>query len=216
MRPRTAVAGPIVSIVCTLTLFGTALPHSATAAESFPGCRIASVEGRAQLKNANGARPAKPGEPIVNADTVITGQSGRVHIKCGERASFTVGTHSQIVFEKLLRAAETESLIVRISRGIAGFVVTLLGRDRFEVHTPSAVASVRSTEWTVDATRKGTAVFVRKGAVNVAGSRGTGSGARLQAGEGVDVGRDGTVSTVRSWGQTRIQRMNDRLGFDWK
>lgn len=217
MRESTAVAGSVKTLVCALALIAAfARPNSVMAADDFSDCRIEALDGRVRLKNDDGTRVAKLGDTVANADTVVTGPSGRLRIKCGERASFTIGAYSQIVFEKLTRASSDETFVVRVARGIAGFIVFLLGGDRFEVHTPSAVASVRSTEWTVDARRKGTAVFVRKGIVDVAGSRGASPGAQLRAGDGVDVGLDGTVGPVKTWGQERIDRMNARLGYDWE
>ena len=217
MRDRTAVAGLVKGLVCALVLIAAfARPNSIMAAEDFSDCRIEVLDGRVRLKNEDGTRVAKVGDTVANADTVVTGPSGRLRIKCGDRASFTIGAYSQIVFEKLTRASSNEKLVVRVARGIAGFIVYLLGSDRFEVHTPSAVATVRSTEWTIDARRKGTAVFVRKGVVDVSGSRGASPRAQLQAGDGVDVGLDGAVGTVKTWGQKRIDRMNARLGYDWE
>src|SRR5690606_829931 len=53
------------------------------------------------------------------------------------------------------------------------------------VQTPQAVAAVRSTDWIVEVTPRGTAVFARRGVV-VAASRAGGT-VSLEPGEGTDI-----------------------------
>ncbi|MEO1207686.1 MAG: FecR family protein [Pseudomonadota bacterium] len=179
-------------------------------------CKIDTVAGQVSATSQGESRAVAPGLSIGSADTLTTGPDGRVRIVCRAETSFVVGSATQIVFEKLARATKSESFTARIIDGIAGFIVQMTGGERFEVHTPSAVASVRSTEWTVEVIEGGTAVFVRKGAVAVHGKRAPDVKVLLRRGEGVDVTAQGRLGSVKSWGQKRIDRMNGRLGFDWK
>ncbi len=80
----------------------------------------------------------------------------------------------------------------------------------FQILTPRAVASVRGTEWAVDAASDMTSVFVVSGRVAVA-PRGGGSGVVLQAGEGVDVRGPGPQRAIR-WGAARAAALLARFG----
>jgi hypothetical protein len=80
----------------------------------------------------------------------------------------------------------------------------------FQILTPRAVASVRGTEWAVDAARDATSVFVLSGRVDVS-PRGGGSGVVLQAGEGVDVRGPGPQTAIR-WGRARAAALLARFG----
>lgn len=98
-----------------------------------------------------------------------------------------------------------------LERGAALVSVDPSAGRQFRVLTPRAIASVRGTEWAVDAGRVTTAVFVVAGRVNVV-ARDGGGGAVLQAGEGVDVsGPTAAPLTVRRWGAARAAALLARL-----
>ena len=79
-----------------------------------------------------------------------------------------------------------------------------------EVQTRAAVASVRSTEWVVEATGAGTAVFSIEGAVAVRSPTGS---VTLGSGDGTDVRLLGTPSPPVRWGQPRVERTLARVPF---
>jgi hypothetical protein len=85
------------------------------------------------------------------------------------------------------------------------------GRNRFQIHTPHAIASVRGTIWAMDVTATRTSVFVQEGAVFVTrpGSR---SGVTLRAGDGVDVEAAGGPLEVRRWAPQRAAALLARFG----
>ena len=99
---------------------------------------------------------------------------------------------------------------LRLDRGGALVKVDPGAGRGFQIMTPRAVASVRGTEWAVDAASDVTSVFVVSGRVAVA-PRGGGSGVVLQAGEGVDVRGPGLQRAIR-WGAARAAALLARFG----
>jgi len=71
------------------------------------------------------------------------------------------------------------------------------------VTTGTAIASVRSTDWVIEAKPDDTAVFVVDGRVQVV-NRGQTGGVLLYPGFGTDVRPDSPPTTPKRWGQARV------------
>ncbi|HET7410118.1 MAG TPA: hypothetical protein VFJ13_07940, partial [Paracoccaceae bacterium] len=83
----------------------------------------------------------------------------------------------------------------------------------FEVHTPVAVAAVRSTEWLVEhVPGAASSVFVRSGRVAVSNAE---AAFVLGPGEGISLDRDSVLRPVARWGRARIEQTTGALGFGW-
>ncbi|MEH6717737.1 MAG: FecR domain-containing protein [Aurantimonas endophytica] len=89
-------------------------------------------------------------------------------------------------------------------------LIDLTPARSFQILTPHAIASVRGTVYAVDVETDTTAVFVSRGAVQVAARQGPGV-VTLGPGEGVDV-RPGEPLVVRRWPQERVARLLARFG----
>lgn len=101
---------------------------------------------------------------------------------------------------------------LRLDRGgaLVSYDRNAAGGAGFQIITPRAVASVRGTEWAVDAAAKATSVFVLSGRVAVT-PQGGGAGVVLHSGEGVDVSGPGPQRAIR-WGQARVAALLARFG----
>lgn len=100
---------------------------------------------------------------------------------------------------------------MRLNRGAALVDADPAAAPRFQILTPTAIASVRGTEWAVDAAAATTSVFVVSGAVNVV-ARDTNAGVVLRQGEGTDVPAGATELRAVRWGQGRIDALFARFG----
>jgi ferric-dicitrate binding protein FerR (iron transport regulator) len=85
------------------------------------------------------------------------------------------------------------------------------GRNRFQIHTPHAIASVRGTIWAADVTAARTSVFVQRGVVAV-GRQGVRRTVTLRAGDGVDVEGTAGPLAVRRWAPQRAAALLARFG----
>ncbi len=75
------------------------------------------------------------------------------------------------------------------------------GRHWIEVDTRTAVASVRSTEWLVESTARGTGFLSVEGVVEVRGL--AGGAVSLRPGQGTDVPPGGPPRPAATWGEAR-------------
>lgn len=153
-----------------------------------------ALSAGARAQSNAGCTPQPGGGPAVTLD-------------CGHGLRITVERTARYAVEGGADGGRPERL--KLDRG--GALVTVEpGSGDFQILTPRAVASVRGTEWAVDAAPDVTSVFVVTGRVAVT-PRGGGSGVVLQAGEGVDVRGPGPQRAIR-WGAARAAALLARFG----
>ena len=171
-------------------------------------CTVETLRGgEARVLRAGLAEPMPEGMALRGDDRIETGAGAIVAVACRAGIRLTVGPDTSLDLREA--GMESEGWVAFLLKGIAGFARPIFGGERFEVRTPSAVASVRSTEWIVIVEEDATAVFVEEGAVAVAARTG---GAVLRPDEGIDVTPDGMAGPVKTWGPARVRAMLDRLG----
>lgn len=146
---------------------------------------------------------------------ISTGQETRVKIVCDDRIVITIGAATEVNLEQLAGSAGPHTnVILQLIEGIVGIVAPKRTWRRFDVRTPVAIASVRSTEWLVEHdSAGGAAVFVRAGEVAVR----VRDGRRfvLSRGEGISISAAGAAGEIKVWGAGRIAKSTEALGFDW-
>lgn len=195
------------------------LPAAGRAEEPATGsrtCTVARVEGtHVRYWQGEDWVALAVTELPVGATRVETGERTRIRIACSDGVVIAVGFGTEVDLTKLTGpAGGSRGILLDLFHGILGIVAPERNWSDFEVRTPLAIASVRSTEWLVEAASgAGTAVFVHDGLVEV---RTDGGIALLSAGEGVDVAPGGTIGPVTAWGAARIARSSAAVGFDWQ
>jgi hypothetical protein len=147
---------------------------------------------------------------------IATGVDTRVRIACDDDTVVTIGTQTELNLENFIATAlSRQPVAMQLVEGVIGFFVPRRDKGGFEVRTPVAIASVRSTEWLVEwRPGEAAAVFVRSGQVTVRGN--IGEPFVLKDGEGITVTAAGVAGEVKTWGQERIAASTERLGFDWQ
>jgi hypothetical protein len=146
------------------------------------------------------------------SDRVRTEAGAKLEITCSDGIVVVVGESSMLDLGRLADQATTDA-VLELLEGIVRFILPeRRPPGRFEVTTPTAVASVRSTDWLAEATRRGTAVFVVRGRVAVQGRAG-GAATELAPGEGVDVAPGAVAPPAVRWGQARVARALAAVSF---
>lgn len=189
---------------------------AALAAGDERSCTLTEMSGRPGEVLVAGSWQQLQERQVVDRDARLrTGDATRIHIVCDDGIRITVGVSTEILLGGLVGPAGTDRTIgVKLLSGIAGFVAPERSWGVFKVTTDVAIASVRSTEWLVETSAdKGTAVFTRKGVVEV---RAGGATFSLGAGEGVTINASGAADPVKVWGAARIAQANAALGYDWQ
>ncbi|MBI5243441.1 MAG: FecR domain-containing protein [Elusimicrobia bacterium] len=145
-------------ILCALLL---ALPLSAHALLGFGGKKdlpvvsasVASAQGDVQLQQAAapGWIPAATGKLLSSGDALKTGASGSAVIAFSDGTKLSLGPNSSQVMERL----QPGRVEVNLSIGLIEAWVKKLAGRRFTVRTPTAVASVRGTEFRAEVDASG-------------------------------------------------------------
>ncbi len=184
------------------------------AAQSADRCQVTQANGRVIVERGDVRARVVAGVLVQNGDTIVTRRGARATIRCTDGLSMVVGPQARVGLDRLLRAADAPPAMagVDVFRGLVGFLRPGGRRDGFAVRTPSAVAAVRSTEWTVEVADRATSAFVREGAVAI---RAADRAVVLSSGDGIDVAADGAGGPVVQWGQSRIDGLSERLGSAW-
>lgn len=173
---------------------------------------VEETRGDATLLRGGQRFPLAAGVGLLAQDRLVTGAGGRIGIACADGIVVTVGDSATLDLARLPRGSD-RSMVLELLDGIARFVLPeRRPAGRFEVITPSAVASVRSTDWLAEASGGDrAAVFVLRGVVAVA-ARGRDGEVELTAGEGVDADAGG-LREVRRWPDGRVQAALARLAL---
>lgn len=178
-------------------------PSPAAAAE--PAATVALMQGTAVLIRMGMATPLVMGAAVYEGDSIRTAADGRVRLVARDGLEVVIGpgTEVQVNHYRARQGWLALDLMLGLAAGIMRLVApTQAEPRRIEVLTRSALASVRSTEWIVDETARGTGVFSREGRVVVSGLAGL-EQVVLTAGEGTDVPPGGAPSPPRRWGAAR-------------
>ncbi|HUF55807.1 MAG TPA: FecR domain-containing protein [Thermohalobaculum sp.] len=176
-------------------------------------CQVARLEGQTVRVWHEGTWSPLGDRLPAGAAKIETGRETRVEIRCDDGVVVTVGIATEVNLEVLTgpQAGAAEA-VLQLIRGIVGVVAPAV--SGFDVRTPLAIASVRSTEWLVEhGADEGSAVFVRAGRVGV---RTPGGRVALGPGEGITVPPSGEAEPVKVWGAPRIERSGQALGFGWR
>ncbi len=178
---------------------------AASAQDASAPCRVTRLAGTATLLHADATSPVGIGTPVSAGDRVDTGPGAQLEIGCRDGSLVTLGEDTRMSLA-IFQDAQDRPL-KRLLRLVAGILRLRAAdddtRDRFEVMTETAIASVRSTHWIVDAGPKGTAVFVEEGSV-AASARDIPGAVILEPGFGTDIARGKAPTPPKRWGQARI------------
>jgi hypothetical protein len=172
-----------------------------------PVGRVVEQTGTVYLVQGGTAAAIAPGSDVGAEDRVVTGAGSKVVIRFEDGSLCTIGPDSELVVADL---AATAGGWLELVRGIVRLILAPSARStEAGVRTRAAVASVRSTDFIVDAALDRAAVFVADGTVVVTG-RLTGASVTLQAGEGTDVGLREPPTAPKRWGEKRVREVTAR------
>jgi hypothetical protein len=189
-------------IAWTLAMAAFAAGAAGAAAAQEPACRVREQTGAVQLLRAAGPELATVGAALAATEAVRTGSAGKVLLDCQGGLQIAVGPASEVRLDRYL--AEGGGRLEAALDMAFGIVRLLTGAPRpgrsIEVETRAAVASVRSTEWLVEATPRGTGVLAIEGRVEVTGA---GVTVALDPGFGTDVAPGRPPEPPHLWGDAR-------------
>lgn len=178
------------------------------AADEMPIGKVVQKSGFVTLTREDRTRVVPVGAPVLAEDRVVTAADGRVEIAFRDRTVLVIGPASEVVVADYRIDGGGNRLRALLSL-LGGILRSTVAKapdgGTFDVETRVAVASVRSTEWVIEAeNREHTAVFVVDGAVEVV-SKSEKTGARVEAGFGTDVFAGKAPTPPKQWGKKRVE-----------
>lgn len=187
---------PIAALALALTLV---VSGEARAQEKIG--QVTALTGPANILRDGELQAVRLGTAIHARDRLRTLQGAKLRIAFVDGTRLILGARSQIDIARYAHRQERQGILELLQ----GIVRVLLGGtedwQRFDVETRTVIASARSTQWVVDLTSKGTAVFVVEGLVAVRGGE---REVMLDAGLGIDVAPDTGPTTPKRWGAARV------------
>lgn len=213
--PLAAITGAAITgaAITGAAIAGSALyTRSAWAADSLAG-HVSRLTGAVAILRSGAETAASVGGEIFVADTIRTGTDGKAEIAFTDGSVLTVGPDSEVAVSFFAPEASESTALLDLISGIARMTVNkATAWGRFEVRTTTAVASVRGTEYLVEALPEKTAVFVAEGRVAVSSRAGAGT-IILRKGQGVDVTKEYVELVAKTWGAKRRDAALARVTF---
>jgi hypothetical protein len=180
---------------------------SALAADEIGIGRVAEKSGFVTLTRDDRTRVVPVGAPVSAGDRVVTAADGRVEIAFRDGTVLVIGPASEVIIADYQvdgGGHRLRALLSLLGGILRSTVAEAPEGGKFDVETRVAVASVRSTEWVIEAeNREHTAVFVVDGVVEVV-SKSENTGVRVEAGYGTDVFAGKAPTPPKQWGKKRV------------
>jgi hypothetical protein len=171
--------------------------------------RVLQLTGSATVVHADGsaALPLAKDAPILAGDQVATGGQSRLRLRFADGSVLTLGERTELAIDRFQHAGPgLRDVLLSVPTGIVRALVrAVMNRADFEIRTQTAVASVRGTDWILQADSNETSVVVLEGRVTVASvDRRLGPAVVLGQGEGTTVARGAPPTPPKRWGQARV------------
>ncbi|MHB8880473.1 MAG: FecR family protein [Thermodesulfovibrionales bacterium] len=146
------------------------LAFSSVYAEAAGGIgRVVALRGRAYIERNNRELETKLKDDIFLVDTVGTREASRTKLLFADDSMLTIGEKTQVVIKKFIEGKDDRG--EAIFNLLDGKLRAVVGKSRFEVHTPTAVTAARGTviyyETGESEGRKFTTILAIEGEVSV-------------------------------------------------
>ncbi|SLN58792.1 FecR family protein [Oceanibacterium hippocampi] len=149
------------------------------------------------------------GADVHAGDRIVTPARSRVKIEFADSSIISIGASTDLELVTPTDPGRGRGVFSLISGIVRMLLMPSDERDGFDIETRTAVASVRSTEWMIEAADDSTAVVVLAGRVVVA-ARASGQDVLLGPGIGTDQKGDMPPSAPKKWGAKRVAAFIER------
>jgi hypothetical protein len=139
-------------VVLWTGLIAVMMPPQAVWAEAIG--QIKTLAGDVTIVRRQVKSPAKAGDLLEKADTLLTGTDGRVGITFIDNSRFSLGPNSQIALEKFTFNPTTQEgeFLTRVDRGTLAVISGHIAHttpDAMQVQTRTTILGVRGTHFLV-------------------------------------------------------------------
>lgn len=199
-------------VAAAFPVLGLAWRRPAAAQDGVAG-RVSRLAGTVTVVRQGSEAPLGMAQEINVADTIRTTADSRAEVTFTDGSILTVGPNSEVAVSFFAPEASESTAVLDLISGIARMTVNkATAWGRFEVRTTTAVASVRGTDYLVEALPEKSSVFVAEGRVAVSSRVGAGT-VVLREGQGVDVTGEYVDLVAKFWGEKRRIEALARVTF---
>ena len=143
--------------VCVVALLLAAVPAFAQERSAAGQIKIAS--GSVVIVRGTSTIPAQAGQPVYEADTLRTGDDGKVGITLKDDTRLSLGPNSEVRLDRFAFAPAEGRLgfVLKVVKGVAAYVsgqIAKIAPDAVRLETPSAIVGVRGTTLILHAQEK--------------------------------------------------------------
>jgi len=128
--------------------------------------KVQSIIGDVRISGISGSREAKVGDNIGLSESIVTAKKAVADLVFGSSGVIRINENSKVKV-KSIADKKTSDTVLDMDKGRIYVTLAKLKGNGFRVKTPTAVASVRGTSFTVVADNKGAKLSVAKGTVAV-------------------------------------------------
>jgi hypothetical protein len=197
-----------MQLICFLLGYGIAVaqePSPAAVKAAYAGATVSDFNGKVSIQLPAHAFASPLRGQVLPPETEVNTDDGRLLLRLSDGSDILVRPHTRIVLKEPETSAwrYLQLLIGRIHTQIQKHVG---GTPPVQIGTPSAVISVRGTQFDVEVDRRGfTEVDVQEGVVELDGSNGRGEGVLITAGFSSRVGMESAPEAPRPTHDLRPQ-----------
>jgi hypothetical protein len=213
MRRLCGFPALLVLVWTLIWMLAWTLVSPAMAADRIPVGRVIRQEGSAAVLRDALRSPLLPGTAVFAGDVIETAAASRVTLRFDDDSTLTAGPESRVAVSQYAVSPEGNRIgaLFSLLAGIVRTAVQQAGLGSFAIQTEAAVASARSTEWTVEILPASTAILGLAGTVEVT-ARATGASVTLASGQGTDVAPGGGLTPPVTWRAPRVERTLSLVG----
>ncbi len=128
--------------------------------------KVQFVLGDVKITGANGEKTANQGESLAVNDVITTGKKAVADLLYGKSGVIRISENSRLVVTSMADKAGSDT-VMKMDSGKVLCTLTKLRGTGFKVQTPTAIAAVRGTSFSVLSDKKGAKLSVVKGTVSV-------------------------------------------------
>ncbi|MGE5204658.1 MAG: FecR domain-containing protein [Chlamydiota bacterium] len=210
---------PAVLVACLLIgLRMAAFAGQAPASAPLAGAAITAWKGNVQLQLPGQAASAPLRHQTLPAGTLLDTGKGRLVLQLEDGSQVLVAPHTRLILEQPA-IGNWQYLQLLLGRIVAKVTKRTVGAPSFQLGTPTAVISVRGTQFEVEVNRHNvTEVDVFEGLVEVAGAGNRGPSMLLQPGFSTRVGPDFMPESPRPTDDIRpeVERPRQESEWEWR
>jgi hypothetical protein len=170
-----------------------------------------ALHGQATVQHAGAsqANPLRVQSPLYQEDIIRTAPAAKLHLRLMDGTALQLGESGVLILSRFVYRPQehTQQTVLTVVQGIFRTVTqTLLPSARFEVHTTTAVAAIRGTDWIGDVQPDSTGLLALRGQVVVHNRDSQIKGeVVLTPGLGTDVQRQQAPAAPKVWPEARRQ-----------